>query len=104
MSGRLCLIRSASFMTKTVQYQNELHKFLIWDTAGQERVSKHVYQNNTETVMRRHWLHFCCSVSVLHSAEVGFFLMSDLVIRAVTETASYSCVWRLNSRSANRVV
>uniref|UniRef100_A0A8C7C8M7 RAB22A, member RAS oncogene family n=2 Tax=Oncorhynchus TaxID=8016 RepID=A0A8C7C8M7_ONCKI len=27
----------ASFMTKTVQYQNELHKFLIWDTAGQER-------------------------------------------------------------------
>lgn len=26
-------------MTKTVQYQNELHKFLIWDTAGQERVS-----------------------------------------------------------------
>lgn len=24
-------------MTKTVQYQNELHKFLIWDTAGQER-------------------------------------------------------------------
>ena len=29
----------ASFMTKTVQYQNELHKFLIWDTAGQERVS-----------------------------------------------------------------
>lgn len=27
-------------MTKTVQYQNELHKFLIWDTAGQERVSK----------------------------------------------------------------
>uniref|UniRef100_A0A8C5KLQ9 Ras-related protein Rab-22A n=1 Tax=Jaculus jaculus TaxID=51337 RepID=A0A8C5KLQ9_JACJA len=28
----------ASFMTKTVQYQNELHKFLIWDTAGQERV------------------------------------------------------------------
>lgn len=30
----------ASFMTKTVQYQNELHKFLIWDTAGQERVSR----------------------------------------------------------------
>uniref|UniRef100_A0A8C2JGY2 RAB22A, member RAS oncogene family n=2 Tax=Cyprinus carpio TaxID=7962 RepID=A0A8C2JGY2_CYPCA len=29
----------ASFMTKTVQYQNELHKFLIWDTAGQERVN-----------------------------------------------------------------
>uniref|UniRef100_A0A452T4N9 RAB22A, member RAS oncogene family n=1 Tax=Ursus maritimus TaxID=29073 RepID=A0A452T4N9_URSMA len=29
----------ASFMTKTVQYQNELHKFLIWDTAGQERLS-----------------------------------------------------------------
>ncbi|XP_060724503.1 ras-related protein Rab-22A isoform X2 [Tachysurus vachellii] len=29
----------ASFMTKTVQYQNELHKFLIWDTAGQERES-----------------------------------------------------------------
>ncbi|EDL85105.1 RAB22A, member RAS oncogene family (predicted), isoform CRA_a [Rattus norvegicus] len=28
----------ASFMTKTVQYQNELHKFLIWDTAGQERL------------------------------------------------------------------
>uniref|UniRef100_A0A3Q2YSS4 Uncharacterized protein n=1 Tax=Hippocampus comes TaxID=109280 RepID=A0A3Q2YSS4_HIPCM len=28
----------ASFMTKTVQYQNELHKFLIWDTAGQETV------------------------------------------------------------------
>lgn len=27
----------ASFMTKTVQYQNELHKYLIWDTAGQER-------------------------------------------------------------------
>ncbi|XP_051887675.1 ras-related protein Rab-22A [Pristis pectinata] len=27
----------ASFMTKTVQYQSELHKFLIWDTAGQER-------------------------------------------------------------------
>lgn len=27
----------ASFMTKTVQYQHELHKFLIWDTAGQER-------------------------------------------------------------------
>lgn len=27
-------------MTKTVQYQNELHKFLIWDTAGQERVSR----------------------------------------------------------------
>ncbi|KAA0712716.1 Ras-related protein [Triplophysa tibetana] len=27
----------ASFMSKTVQYQNELHKFLIWDTAGQER-------------------------------------------------------------------
>ncbi|NXK98876.1 RB22A protein, partial [Formicarius rufipectus] len=27
----------ASFMTKTVQYQNEMHKFLIWDTAGQER-------------------------------------------------------------------
>lgn len=33
------LFTSASFMTKTVQYQNELHKFLIWDTAGQERVS-----------------------------------------------------------------
>lgn len=30
---------SASFMTKTVQYHNELHKFLIWDTAGQERVN-----------------------------------------------------------------
>ncbi|XP_023389861.1 ras-related protein Rab-22A [Pteropus vampyrus] len=30
----------ASFMTKTVQYQNELHKFLIWDTAGQERTIK----------------------------------------------------------------
>ncbi|XP_034350725.1 ras-related protein Rab-22A isoform X2 [Arvicanthis niloticus] len=30
----------ASFMTKTVQYQNELHKFLIWDTAGQERVEE----------------------------------------------------------------
>lgn len=30
-------------MTKTVQYQNELHKFLIWDTAGQERVSKVKY-------------------------------------------------------------
>ncbi|KAJ8779071.1 hypothetical protein J1605_012922 [Eschrichtius robustus] len=29
----------ASFMTKTVQYQNELHKFLIWDTAGQERMA-----------------------------------------------------------------
>ncbi|XP_048208062.1 ras-related protein Rab-31-like [Perognathus longimembris pacificus] len=27
----------ASFMTKTVPYGNELHKFLIWDTAGQER-------------------------------------------------------------------
>uniref|UniRef100_A0A8C4X860 RAB22A, member RAS oncogene family n=1 Tax=Erpetoichthys calabaricus TaxID=27687 RepID=A0A8C4X860_ERPCA len=27
----------ASFMTKTVQHQSELHKFLIWDTAGQER-------------------------------------------------------------------
>uniref|UniRef100_A0A2K6TLP7 RAB22A, member RAS oncogene family n=1 Tax=Saimiri boliviensis boliviensis TaxID=39432 RepID=A0A2K6TLP7_SAIBB len=26
-----------SFMTKTVQYQNELHKFLIWDTARRER-------------------------------------------------------------------
>lgn len=25
-------------MTKTVQYHNDLHKFLIWDTAGQERV------------------------------------------------------------------
>lgn len=33
------LFTRASFMTKTVQYQNELHKFLIWDTAGQERVS-----------------------------------------------------------------
>lgn len=37
----------ASFMTKTVQYQNELHKFLIWDTAGQERVNS----NNHYT----HW-------------------------------------------------
>ncbi|KAK2086032.1 Ras- protein Rab-22A [Saguinus oedipus] len=27
----------ASFMTKTVHYQNELHKFLIRGTAGQER-------------------------------------------------------------------
>uniref|UniRef100_A0A803XVT9 RAB22A, member RAS onco family n=1 Tax=Meleagris gallopavo TaxID=9103 RepID=A0A803XVT9_MELGA len=35
----LCPLNRAlsSFMTKTVQYQNELHKFLIWDTAGQER-------------------------------------------------------------------
>uniref|UniRef100_A0A8P0TFK3 RAB22A, member RAS onco family n=1 Tax=Canis lupus familiaris TaxID=9615 RepID=A0A8P0TFK3_CANLF len=33
----LVAIKRASFMTKTVQYQNELHKFLIWDTAGQER-------------------------------------------------------------------
>lgn len=30
-------------MTKTVQYQNELHKFLIWDTAGQERVSNPIH-------------------------------------------------------------
>jgi len=34
-------------MTKTVQYQNELHKFLIWDTAGQERV-------NTATIITKH--------------------------------------------------
>lgn len=30
-------------MTKTVQYQNELHKFLIWDTAGQERVRSYLF-------------------------------------------------------------
>ncbi|XP_028260784.1 ras-related protein Rab-22A isoform X2 [Parambassis ranga] len=35
----------ASFMTKTVQYQNELHKFLIWDTAGQERESFQTLKN-----------------------------------------------------------
>ncbi|KAM8914360.1 ras-related protein Rab-22A isoform 2-T2 [Spinachia spinachia] len=35
----------ASFMTKTVQYQNELHKFLIWDTAGQERDSFQTLKN-----------------------------------------------------------
>ncbi|XP_075427442.1 ras-related protein Rab-22A isoform X2 [Ascaphus truei] len=35
--GKSSIVWSASFMTKTVQYQNELHKFLIWDTAGQER-------------------------------------------------------------------
>ncbi|KAG7277156.1 hypothetical protein CRUP_022619 [Coryphaenoides rupestris] len=27
----------ASFLTKTVPFGHELHKFLIWDTAGQER-------------------------------------------------------------------
>ncbi|KAJ3595143.1 hypothetical protein NHX12_004447 [Muraenolepis orangiensis] len=27
----------ASFLTKTVPFRHELHKFLIWDTAGQER-------------------------------------------------------------------
>ncbi|XP_018597745.1 ras-related protein Rab-22A isoform X2 [Scleropages formosus] len=35
--GKSSIVWRASFMTKTVQYQNELHRFLIWDTAGQER-------------------------------------------------------------------
>lgn len=39
LSESCFFLARASFMTKTVQYQNELHKFLIWDTAGQERVS-----------------------------------------------------------------
>ncbi|KTG40755.1 hypothetical protein cypCar_00032804 [Cyprinus carpio] len=42
---RANFIFRASFMTKTVQYQNELHKFLIWDTAGQERESFQTLKN-----------------------------------------------------------
>nr|KAF6278778.1 RAB22A, member RAS oncogene family [Pipistrellus kuhlii] len=45
----------ASFMTKTVQYQNELHKFLIWDTAGQERLlSSCVFQETFSTL--KNWV------------------------------------------------
>uniref|UniRef100_UPI00358E0AFF ras-related protein Rab-22A-like isoform X2 n=1 Tax=Myxine glutinosa TaxID=7769 RepID=UPI00358E0AFF len=32
----------ASFMTKIVARNNEIHKYLIWDTAGQERETFHM--------------------------------------------------------------
>ncbi|NXF97768.1 RAB31 protein, partial [Eubucco bourcierii] len=44
----------ASFMSKTVRYGKELHKFVIWDTAGQERFNSLVpmyYRGSTAAVI-----------------------------------------------------
>ena len=36
--GMLCVYFSASFLTKTINVDDQVYKYQIWDTAGQEKV------------------------------------------------------------------
>ncbi|KAB1262224.1 Ras-related protein Rab-22A [Camelus dromedarius] len=77
------LVLRASFMTKTVQYQNELHKFLIWDTAGQERfraLAPMYYRGSAAAIIVYDITKELCS------GGVGLQLLSSFVLQETFST------------------
>ncbi len=77
----------ASFMTKTVQYQNELHKFLIWDTAGQERVnSNNQYTHWGDTYTS--WQPLNTMFTLFHVFAVSLLFRQGAVLHALLLCAS----------------